>query len=339
MLKPVKIGNMTIDVPICLAPMAGCSSVVYRRICHEFGSGYAPTELSSARSVRFSGIDKGFRYMRIDPEGEGICGIQLFGNDPEDFDYAIRAISDDERLSKVSIFDINMGCPVPKVVKTGAGSALIRTPELAGEIVRAARTAAEACGKALTVKTRIGFDRPGEASELIRAVVDNGAQMVCIHGRTRTQMYSGKADWDQIARLGETVKSAGVPLFANGDIRDVESAGEIIEKTGCDGIMVGRAAMGDPWIFARLAGGLMGLEYGVKEPADEQRVEMIMRHLREECGVIREEVAVKEARSIMPQYIKGMRGAAAIRMKLVSCSTVQEVEDVLYGELLGGAGK
>ena len=336
MLGPVKIGNLTIDVPVCLAPMAGCSTVVYRRICHELGSGYAPTELSSARSVRFSGVEKSFRYMRLDPEGEGVCGIQLFGNDPEDFDYAIRTISDDERLAGVKIFDINMGCPVPKVVKTGAGSALIRTPVLAGEIVKAARQACEDSGKVLTVKTRIGYEKKGEAEDLIRAVVDNGAQMVCIHGRTRDQLYMGKADWDEIASLGGIVRDAKVPLFANGDITDLDSAQAVIEKTSCDGIMVGRAAMGNPWLFSVLADGLCGTSYGRGEPSDRERVEMIMRYLRETCLVMREEVAVKEARSIMPQYIKGMRGAAAIRMKLVSCSTVQEVEDVLYGELLGG---
>jgi len=335
MLEPVKIGTLTINIPICLAPMAGCSTVVYRKICHEFGAGFCPTELSSARSVRFSGIEKGFRYMRIDPENEGITSIQLFGNDPEDFDYAVKAISEDPRLGSVSMFDINMGCPVPKVVKTGAGSALIKTPELAGEVVKAAKKAASAYGKPVTVKTRTGFDVAGESRDLIKAVLDGGADMVCIHGRTRAQQYSGTADWEQMAELTRDIRDAGIPFFANGDIRDAGSAKKVIDMTGASGIMVGRAAMGDPWLFARLANDLCGASYDNTVPTDEMRVEMLMRHLEASCDIIREEVAVKEFRSIMPYYIKGMRGAAAIRMRLVSAKTVEEVKTILYRDLLG----
>jgi len=336
MLGEVKIGNLTIDVPICLAPMAGTSTVVYRRICHEYGAGFCPTELSSARSVRFSGVDKGFRYMRIDPEGEGITSIQLFGNDPEDFDYAIRAICEDDRLREVSMIDINMGCPVPKVVKTGAGSALIKTPELAGKVVESAAKAASIYGKPVTVKTRTGFDTPGESLELIKAAASAGASMICIHGRTRKQLYSGKADWDHIAALSKPAKDLGVPVFANGDIKDEDSAKSIIEQTGCAGIMVGRAAMGNPWLFARLANELCGKDFDDHLPTDEERVSMIMRHLTESCEVIREEVAVKEFRSVMPQYIKGIRGAAQIRARLMTASTIAEVEEILRRDLLGG---
>ena len=335
MLKPIKIGKVTIDIPICLSPMAGTSTVTYRRICHEFGAGFCPTELSSARSVRFSGVDKGFRYMRIDPEGEGVTSIQLFGNDPEDFDYAIKAIMEDERLNRVSMFDINMGCPVPKVVKTGAGSALIRTPELAGEIVKAAKMAAGRYGRPVTVKTRIGFDRPGESRDLVKAVLDSGADMICVHGRTRVQMYSGKADWNELAVLSEITGTYGIPFFANGDICDTASANKVIEQTGCAGIMIGRQAMGNPWLFARLASDLTDHSFDAHDPTPEERVAMLIRHLKEECRVIREEVAVKEFRSVMPAYIKGIRGAAQIRMHLVSAKTVAEVEDILNREVLG----
>ena len=338
MLAPVKIGNLTIDIPVCLAPMAGTSTVVYRRICHEYGAGFCPTELSSARSVRFSGIDKGFRYMRIDPEGEGVTAIQLFGNDPDDLDYAVRAICEDDRLKDVSIIDINMGCPVPKVVKTGAGSALIKTPELAGECVAAAVRAAAVYGKPVTVKTRTGFDLPGESAELIRAAADAGAAMICIHGRTRKQLYSGQADWDSIASLGKIASDRGVPVFANGDIKDSASAQKVIEQTGCAGIMVGRAAMGNPWLFASLANELCGSSYDDHTPSQEERVEMIMRHLTESCEVIREEVAVKEFRSVLPQYIKGIRGAAQIRARLMSASTVAEVEEILRKTIDGQGG-
>lgn len=334
MLKPIKIGNVTINIPICLSPMAGTSTVTYRRICHEFGAGFCPTELSSARSVRFSGIDKGFRYMRIDPEGEEVTSIQLFGNDPEDFDYAVKAIMEDDRLNKVSMFDINMGCPVPKVVKTGAGSALIRTPGLAGEIVASAVKAASAYGRPVTVKTRIGFDRAGESRDLVRAVLDNGADMLCVHGRTRTQMYSGKADWDELAELSAIAGPYNKPFFSNGDICDTDSAKKIIEQTGCAGIMVGRAAMGNPWLFARLATDLTDYSFDDHDPTTGERVDMLLRHLRQECRVIREEVAVKEFRSVMPAYIKGIRGAAQIRMHLVSAKTVAEVEDILRREVL-----
>ncbi len=339
MLEPVKIGNLTITAPVCLAPMAGCSTVIYRTICHEFGAGFCPTELSSARSVRYSGIGKSFRYMRIDPGSEGITSIQLFGNDPEDFDHAVRAICEDGSLGRVSMFDINMGCPVPKVVKTGAGSALIKTPELAGEVVRAAKKAASEYGKPVTVKTRTGFDHQGESRDLIKAVLDGGADMVCIHARTRAQMYSGVADWDTMAELAGIVRSYNVPFFANGDIKDVDSAARCISQTGASGIMVGRAAMGNPWLFAQLANKFCGGSYDDTPPTDLMRVQMLMRHLRASCDIIREEVAVKEFRSIMPHYIKGMRGAAAIRMRLVSASTVEEVKTILYRDLLGVDGK
>ena len=336
MLQAVKIGNLTIDIPICLAPMAGTSSVVYRRICHEFGAGYCPTELSSARSVRFAGINKGFRYMRIDPEGEGITAIQLFGNDPVDFDYAIRAICEDDRLKDVSIIDINMGCPVPKVVKTGAGSALIKTPKLAGEIVKAAKAAGDEYGRPITVKTRTGYDSHGESSDLIKAVCDNGADMVCIHGRTRNQLYAGEANWDMLAELGSIVRGYNIPFFANGDIKDTVSAKNVIEQTECAGIMVGRYAMGNPWLFASLANELCGAHFDDSKPSDKQIVAMIMRHLTETCEIIDEDVAVKEFRSVLPQYIKGMHGAASLRNRLVRANTADEIRDILYNDFLGG---
>ena len=336
MLQAVKIGNLTIDIPICLAPMAGTSSVVYRRICHEFGAGYCPTELSSARSVRFAGINKGFRYMRIDPEGEGITAIQLFGNDPVDFDYAIRAICEDYRLKDVSIIDINMGCPVPKVVKTGAGSALIKTPKLAGEIVKAAKAAGDEYGRPVTVKTRTGYDFHGESSDLIKAVCDNGADMVCIHGRTRNQLYAGEANWDMLAELGSIVRGYNIPFFANGDIKDTVSAKNVIEQTECAGIMVGRYAMGNPWLFASLANELCGAHFDDSKPSDKQIVAMIMRHLTETCEIIDEDVAVKEFRSVLPQYIKGMHGAASLRNRLVRANTADEIRDILYNDFLGG---
>ena len=230
--------------------MAGFSCVTFRGICHGLGSDYAPTELTSARSIVMNGVGKSYRFMRIDPESEGVTCIQLFGNTPEDFTEAMKIICEDELLSRVDIFDINMGCPVQKVVKTGAGSGLLKTPELAGKIVRESRKTAEELGKVLTVKTRIGFaENSKNGPEFAKILADNGAQSICVHGRTAAQMYAGEADWEQIRLMCESVSSYDVYFFANGDVKDGPSARRILDVTGADGVMIGRAACGNPWLF------------------------------------------------------------------------------------------
>lgn len=327
--EEIKIGNITVKNPVCLAPMAGTSSVVYRSICHEFGSAYAPTELSSARSVRFAGIDKGLRYMRIDKAAEGITAIQLFGSDPDDFTEAVKQVCEDPRLSEVDIIDINMGCPVPKVVKTGSGSGLMKDTLNACAVMHAAVRAAEAYGKPVTFKTRIGYDDAHlNGPEFVRAVALEGAAAVCVHGRTATQMYHGQARHDEVARIREAVRDIGIPFFANGDIVDGPTAAAVLEKTGADGIMIGRGAMGNPWIFSNVLSYLNGgTEY---EPTAEEKKQMLLRHLDGQCKILPEHIAVREMRSNMPFYLKGMRGGASMRREICMAETVEEVKAVLY---------
>jgi tRNA-dihydrouridine synthase B len=327
----MKIGNITFDrTPVCLAPMAGTSSVTFRGICVEQGASYAPTELVSARSLLYSGLERSYRYMEIDPKHEGITCIQLFGYEAKDFSEGIRIMLSDELLNKVDIIDINMGCPVSKVVRTGAGSALMKTPDVAEAIVKEAVRAASEFGKPVTVKTRIGFDEfiSDQSSDFIRRLSQAGAQMICVHGRTARQMYGGTADWDALAVMCEAAHEQGIPFFANGDIKDENSATRILEHTGADGIMVGRAAMGDPWIFSRIRAKLDGAAIPSK-PSNDQKCDMLMRELRGTAAHIGETTAVKEMRSVMPHYIKGLPGAAKIKVKLVGATTIDEVEEIL----------
>ena len=329
-MRQVSIGSIKLTDPVCLAPMAGFSSLPFRIMCKRYGSSYAPTELASARSIRFSGIDKSFRYMRIDPDKEGICAIQLFGTDPGDFREAVFAIDKDPRLTGVSIIDINMGCPVPKVVKTGSGSFLMTDPKLAASIVRACKEAIRETGRDIpvTVKTRTGFEAGDKGvPELARAVASEGCDMLCVHGRTRPQMYSGEADIEAIAVMREAVKSFDIPFFANGDIKDGRSALNMLEQTGADGLMVGRAARGDPMVFERIRKEMAGETF--TPPSDSIRKELLMEELIGRTGYLREDVAVREMRSVMPFYVKGMEGAAMLKTALCRCTSVDEVREVL----------
>lgn len=327
----ISIGSVNIANPVCLAPMAGVSNVTYRGICHEFGSAYAPTELCSARSIKYNGIDKSFRYLEIDPGTEGITAIQLFGADPEDFEYAVEAICNDDRLSQVSIIDINMGCPVPKVVKTGSGSALLKTPDIASDIVRATKRAADKYGKPVTVKTRTSFlDEEPAQLDFIKGLCEAGADMICVHGRSAKQMYHGFADREKIRLIGDVVKGYNIPYFANGDITNLESARSMIDETGADGIMVGRAATGNPWIFREIVSGLWDSSVNYEAPSDIERKQMLLREIKGTCNHLPEVVAVREARAVMTSYVKGMRGAATLKVELCKATTVSEIEEILF---------
>lgn len=326
----IKIGNVTIPAPlIALAPMAGTSTVTFRGICHGLGSSYAPTELVSARSIVYNGTEKSFRYLEIDPENEGVTCIQLFGNDPEDFKVAIEAICNDPRLQSVDIIDVNMGCPVPKVVKTGAGSALMKDPVLASRIMETVRATAERYGKAATVKTRIGFnDALRNGPEFAKVLAHSGAQSICVHGRTASQMYRGVADIDAIAQMRDAVKDTDVVFIANGDITDGESAKKMMDITKADGIMIGRASMGDPWIFNRVRH-YLNEDVTPVSPSPRDKCDMLLNELVGTASHVGEPTAVKEMRSVMPHYIKGLPGSAVIKTKLCLASTIDEVREIL----------
>ncbi len=315
--------------------MAGFSCVTYRGICHSFGSDYAPTELTSARSIVMNGVDKSYRFMRINPDTEGVTCIQLFGNTPEDFTEAMKIICDDEILSRVDIFDINMGCPVQKVVKTGAGSGLLRTPDVARKIVEQSAKTCEDLGKVLTVKTRIGFDDRDTSGPLFaKMLAESGAQAICVHGRTAKQMYAGTANWDAIAKMHEQVEGTGVYFFANGDVTDGKSAAKILDVTGADGLMIGRAACGNPWLFSEVKQYLQNRasckeKIIIGKPDFKEKCDMLITELDGRITEVGEHTAVTEMRSVMPHYIKGFPGAAKLKVALCRASTKSEVRQIL----------
>ena len=332
-MNSVKIGDIKIENPICLAPMAGFSSLPFRIICEEMGAAFCPTELVSARSIKYNGVNRSARYSRIDPAREKIPVVQLFGSDPEDFPVAVEKLLADPRYEGLKIIDINMGCPVPKVIKTGSGCALMKEPAKAAKIVSETVRALHEAGVNIpvTCKTRTGFDdRDKGGPDFVRGLAEAGASMICIHGRTRPQMYAGYADYDAIAKMAEAVRPTGIPVFANGDIKDGKSALKALERTGAAGIMVGRAARGNPWVFRKITAELEGREF--TEPSSLERRQMLLRELmerREENADCEEGAVVREYRSVMPFYIKGEEGAAALKRALCNASSIDEVREIL----------
>lgn len=321
-----------IPANIALAPMAGTSTLSFRTIAHECGSELGVTELVSARGIRFKeSVERSFRYLEIDPEKEGRTAIQLFGFDPEDFTYAIPCILEDKRLSSVDIIDLNMGCPVNKVVKTGAGASLMQDPKLAERIIRASVQAAAPYGKPVTVKFRSGWDEDDiNAPSFAKMCVEAGAAALAIHARTQTQMYRGEADWNVIAETKAAIADTGIPLWGNGDVKDGRTACAMMEQTGVDGVMVGRAAQGNPWVFTEIRKALSGESTDERIVIDRHtRVSVIRRHLQGMCEQLGEKTGVKEMRSQIAFYLKGERGAAEIKNRIMTAATREEVEVLL----------
>lgn len=335
MLNPIQIGNITISNPVFLAPMAGTSTLPFRKICYEHGAGLCTTELTSARSILYNGLSKSFRYMRIDPKAEGITSIQLFGSEKEDFTNAISQICNDELLGQVSIIDINMGCPVPKVVKTGAGCALMKNPKAAFDIAYASVKEASKYGKPVTIKTRIGYSQEKDNGvEFVKHLAQSGIAGLCVHGRYGTQMYHGVANVEVIASMRKSICDVKIPFIANGDITDGPSAKNMIEKTEADAISIGRAAAGNPWIFQEISSFLVGDSY--TKPSSGDRIAMFWRELNEACSLQDETVAVKEMRGQMSSYLKGIVGSSKVRSALCTALTRDQVRAILeenYGKM------
>ncbi|MBR3056559.1 MAG: tRNA dihydrouridine synthase DusB [Clostridiales bacterium] len=336
-LHPICIGNVVVPWNIALAPMAGTSSCVYRTIAHEFGSALGVTELVSARGIRFKeSVEISMRYLEIDPAHEGTTAIQLFGFDPEDFTYAIPYILEDPRLSDVALIDINMGCPVSKVVKTGSGSALMKDPKQAEKIIRATVKACEPYGKPVTVKFRSGWDEASvNAPDFAKMCVEAGASGLALHARTQTQLYRGKADWEVLARTKDAISDTDVPLWGNGDVKDGASAISMLDETGVEGVMVGRAAQGNPWIFREIYSALSGRTKEADEASAfgavsiEERCDVIRRHLSGLCRQLGESTGVKEMRAQIAYYLRGIRGAAEIKNRIMTANTCDEVGALL----------
>ena len=325
-LDALQIGPHTIDPPIFLAPMAGVSEAPYRVISLEMGAGLAPTELVSARGLQF-GNTRTSDYLRHDPRTEPMLSVQIFGGDVE----AMAIGAEHAVAAGARMLDINMGCPVKKVTRNGAGSALMTDPERAAAIVAAMR-ARVGDDIPVTAKIRAGWDEGQiNAPEFGRALEDAGLAAIALHPRTRRQGYTGQADWSLIARLKDAVR---IPVIANGDIFSVADADRIIEQTACDAIMIGRAALGHPWIFRQLAQARSG-EAGVAEPSPDERVRLILRHLSDHIEHIEHEGrALKKFRQHLIWYSRGMRGGAAFRdqaMRLEERASIEEIIEAFFG--------
>ncbi len=314
----MKIGNTELKYGLMLAPMAGFSDYAMRRIAHECGAEYSVTEMVSAKAVAYDD-KKTYKLAKITAE-EGPCALQIFGKEPDIMAEAAGKLSFaiDDGVAPRAI-DINMGCPVNKIYSNGEGSSLMRSPELIYDIVKAV---VGATSLPVTVKLRLGVDREHINSiECALAAESAGASLVTVHGRTRVEMYSGRADLEAIA----DVKSAlHIPLIANGDITNAESALEAMRITGADGIMIGRGAIGSPFVFAEIVAALSGTEYSM--PSAEVRRDTALLQLRYAIADKGEGVAVREARGQIAQYFRGFRGCAELRATINRALTYFEVE-------------
>ena len=316
-MKHLKIGNVELENRYILGPMAGVTDLPFRLLCREQGAGLLCMEMVSAKAIYYNNRNTE-SLLEIHPD-ERPVSLQLFGSDPKIMSEMAKRI--EER--PFSILDVNMGCPVPKVVKNGEGSALMKNPKLVYEIVSAL---VKAIDKPVTVKIRKGFDDDHvNAVEIAKIIEEAGAAAVVVHGRTREQYYSGKADWDIIRQVKEAVS---IPVIGNGDVTSPQKADELVRQTGCDGIMIARGAQGNPWIFSEM---IHWEETGKLPPRpdkDEIR-KMMLRHARLQLEYKGEFSGIREMRKHVAWYTKGLKGAARLREKVNAVESLEELENLL----------
>lgn len=319
-MKTVKICGQNVPQTAALAPMASVADTAYRTLCTEHGACMTTGELISAKGLCYG--SRGSAELCRITDAERPMGLQLFGSEPEFIAEAVRRMLD----FSPDWIDLNMGCPVPKVVSQGAGSALMRTPELAETIVKAAVSAAD--GKVpITIKMRIGWDANSiNVVDFAKRMEQAGADTICVHARTRMQFYSGEADWSQITAVKQAVS---VPVIGNGDIASGDDALRMYRETGCDLVMVGRATYGNPWIFEEIAAAVRGEDYTAPEvPA---RLQEMLRHIRMilETSDKPEKLAMREARKHALWYLRGRPGAAAFRARSSTLESYADAEKLV----------
>ena len=316
----LKIGGCELKHGVCLAPMAGYTDSAMRSVCREMGAEYSVTEMVSAKAVSFSD-KKTFQLARI-RECEGNVGVQIFGSEPSVMANAANVLSEaypEPTFTAPVAIDINMGCPVKKIFSNGEGSALMKSPLLIEKIVSAVKSAT---ALPVTVKLRLGIDPASiNVIECARAAEEGGASLITVHGRTRSQLYSGEVD---ISAIKDVVSAVSIPVLANGDITDAKSAKEMLDITGAAGIMIGRGAVGNPFIFEEIIDMLEGRETaGV---SFERRTAAALRQIRLAVSDKGEAVAIPEARKQIAAYFKGFHGAASLRAKINTLTTLSELE-------------
>ena len=316
-MKHLKIGNIELENRYILGPMAGVTDLPFRLLCREQGVGLLCMEMVSAKAIYYNNRNTE-SLLEIHPD-ERPVSLQLFGSDPKIMSEMAKRI--EER--PFAILDVNMGCPVPKVVKNGEGSALMKNPKLVYEIVRALVKAIE---KPVTVKIRKGFDDDHiNAVEIAKIIEEAGAAAVAVHGRTREQYYSGKADWDIIRQVKEAVS---IPVIGNGDVTSPQKADELVRQTGCDGIMIARGAQGNPWIFSEM---IHWEETGEMPPRPDKDAvrEMMLRHARLQLEYKGEFSGIREMRKHVAWYTKGLKGASRLREQINRVESYEELEALL----------
>ena len=307
----MRIGSVILENNVIAAPMAGVTDLPFRLLLKEQGAGLVCSEMVSAKAIYYN--NKNTEPLMMVDEKERPFSLQLFGSDPELMAEMVRKIED----RPFDIIDINMGCPVPKVVNNGEGSALMKQPLLAGKIIEAMAKATE---KPVTVKIRKGFDDEHvNAVEMAHIAQESGAAAVAVHGRTREQYYHGKADWDIIRQVKEAVN---IPVIGNGDINSSEAAKEIQKQTGCDGIMVARGLQGNPWLIGQIL-------YGTPKPSIEEVVEMILRHARMQVKFSGEYLGIRQMRKHVAWYTTGYPGSSKLRGMVNQVESMEELEQLL----------